>query len=189
MKFILTAMLFISGLYTNLAQEKEFAILNADTTWGKEIIHFPIDWVPELKLTGFEELRFAPKWGTPEHDNFWSLAMAWQVKAAVPLELSEIIKNVEFYFDGLMKPNHWATQFAAPNLLLLPNKEAQNKIAFYGKLKVFDGFYTGKIISLNIKGESVYNPQLGVQTIVLRYSPKSYDHSIWQALQNVTIIE
>ncbi|MEP2935469.1 MAG: hypothetical protein ABJM06_07115 [Gilvibacter sp.] len=171
------------------AQEQELGLLKADTSWVKEIITFPIEWVPELTLTGYEDLRFAPGRKDPKHENFWSLAMAWEVQVKQPLSLEQIEQNITYYFDGLMKPNHWATEFPAPLLQLQQDSESQSTFAFKGTLKLFDGFYTGKVIVLNIKGESKFNDGSGTQIIVLRYSPQAFDHSIWQALERITTLE
>lgn len=44
-----------------IGQEVEhLPFLEADSSWGSEIIPFPVDWAPGMTLTGYEELLFAP---------------------------------------------------------------------------------------------------------------------------------
>lgn len=175
-------LLLCLGLYATLAtcQDTNTSdILTADPSWGKEIIKFPIAWAPNLTLEGVEELRFSPHWSDPKNEQFWSLVMAWEVNASKPLSITTMETQLEAYFDGLMKPNHWANTFPRP-LVLLTSKTASG--TFTGKLKFFDGFHTGKLMTVHIKGEQHFCKRTQKTTIVFRFSPKEFKHAIWDAL-------
>jgi len=164
----------------------EPSLLYSVDNWKKEIISFPIEWAPNLNLKGFEELRFAPYWSDPESEDFWTLVMAWKVDAHDRLTMEEIENNFEAYFDGLMKPNHWATTFPRPTALFISNPNKNGTHAFIGKMKLFDGFYTGKSVTLNIKAQQYFSKKTNKAIVILRISPNGFEHSIWEKLNNIT---
>ncbi|MAM28919.1 MAG: hypothetical protein CMC13_07830 [Flavobacteriaceae bacterium] len=162
------------------------AILKADSNWEKEIIKFPIDWAPGMDLVGYEELRFAPNWKNPDHEQFWTLAIAYKVQTPEPLSLSRIEQNFEAYFNGLMQPNHWAQHFPDPVFKLVSVGHSALP-QYQGKLKVFDGFHTGKMITINVQALQRYYPEKNQAVVVFYLSPKNYDHSVWREIKSIGI--
>lgn len=161
--------------------KQEISILNNTKNWKKEIIKFPIDWAPNLKVTGFEELLFSPKWADPKDDEFWSLIIAWKIDATTLLTLKEIENNFKSYFDGLMKPNHWAKDFPNPKVKFTKSKNS--KTNFTGEMTFFDGFHTGKVMTVLIKGEQSFCVKHQKNSIVFRVSPQHKKHHIWKTLE------
>lgn len=176
--------LILSSIFVYGQVSKGPAILS-ENDWRKEIIKFPIEWAPNVKLEGFEELRFSPFWSNPESDQFWSLVMAWEVDSSVELTVEEVEDNFEAYFDGLMKPNHWATTFPRPAVIFISNPEKDDTHSLIGKMKFFDGFHTGKVITQNIKVEQHFQVALNKTILIFRISPKNFDHKIWNELSNI----
>lgn len=184
MKKTIVQLLLLFPFFTVLSQEKEtISIFNKTKNWKTEIINFPIDWAPNLKLTGFEELLFMPNWSNSINDEFWSLVIGWNVNATIPLSLKEIEHNFKSYFDGLMKPNHWATNFPEPEVQFKKNIEEK----FVGEMKFFDGFYTGKIITVHVLGEQLFCKKSEKTIVVFRLSPKEYHHKIWENLNEIKL--
>lgn len=182
MKKTIVQLVLLFSFFTVLSQEKEtISIFNNTKNWKTEIINFPIDWAPNLKLTGFEELLFMPNWSNPKSDEFWSLVIGWKVSAANPLSLKEIEHHFKSYFDGLMKPNHWATNFPEPEVQFKKNTEEK----FVGEMKFFDGFYTGKIISVHILGEQIFCKNSEKTIVIFRLSPQNTGHEIWKTLNEI----
>lgn len=165
----------------------DLTIVKADSIWGKEIIEFPIEWAPKLALEGFEELRFAPNWSNKEHDNFWSLVMSWNIKADTQLSLNELELNFEYYFDGLMKPNHWAKEFPEPDAEFFASEETENGMIFKGKMTFFDGFYTGKLITVYILGQQIHCETVAKSIIIFKISSKEYTEPIWDKLKIINV--
>jgi len=180
-------LIFLLFTAIGLGQEQDLKILKADSLWGKEIIKFPVDWAPGMTLNGFEVLRFSPEWNNPGSPQFWSLVLAWKVKVDTLLTLKEIKHNLERYFDGLMKPNHWATEFSGPEVTLAFSKTEKSKL-LVGKMKIFDGFHTGKTIVINMLARQTYCNDEGKTIVVFRLSPKDYEHRIWEELKAITLL-
>jgi hypothetical protein len=162
---------------------QELHIVEADNAWGKEILNFPLEWAPKMTVKGFVELRFSPGWSNKNSEEFWSLVMAWNIHANSLLTLKEIVLNLEGYFEGLMKPNHWATQFPEPKLVL----QEQSKKKFVGTMKFFDGFHSGKMLNINVYIEQTYCKLKRRLVVIIRFSPQPLENSIWKKLNEVKL--
>lgn len=181
-------LLLLSLSFVSFGQDKEqVSIVKADDTWSTEIIPFPIDWLPKLTFKGFEELRFAPNWSNKEHEEFWTLAMAWQVDTKTEISLEDIQFNFNHYFDALMKPNHWATEFPEPQLELIDLDVSKSGLQFKGIMTYFDGFHTGKVITVNILGNQILCKTTSKSIILFRLSPRDYSEPIWNTLNAIVI--
>lgn len=171
------------------SQEIAFTIVKADTTWGREIIQFPIEWAPKMDVVGFEELRFAPDWSNPESNEFWSLVMAWKLHRLQPMQQETLEANIIAYFDGLMKPNHWAEEFASPAIQLFKVGGTATQSSYSGSLKLFDGFYTGIVLTLNTRIETTFYEEDEISIVIIRLSPQEESNVIWRDLTNIKISE
>ncbi len=110
--FVLTIGLCINAY----AQEnEELDILEADSTWLKEIIKFPFGFAPEINLKGYEDLRFAKDWSKPERQEFFTYAFVWNTNLTEAPTVNMLESNMRLYYDGLMtavnKDNNFAYTF------------------------------------------------------------------------------
>ncbi|MDP5093433.1 MAG: hypothetical protein NWQ17_08975 [Polaribacter sp.] len=186
-KTILLYILFFY-IYSFSAQENEkLSLLKNTKNWDREIIKFPISWAPNLKVNGFEELLFMPKRADPKSDEFWSLVIAWKIEAKKPLSKIEIEGNLKSYFDGLMKPNHWSADFPEPKVNFTRNKGQNSDINFIGKMTFFDGFYTGKVIDVNLLIEQYFCKKQQETILIYRVSNKNFNEKVWQELNEITL--
>lgn len=186
-KLIVIGLLLSVSAVVTAQDEIQFPIVKADSTWSTEIIPFPIEWAPKIKYIGFEELRFAPHWNDTNHQEFWTLVMAWQVETKIKIPLKDLQFNLNHYFTELMKPNHWAQEFPDP-ILLLNDLEVNNKsMAFKGNITFFDGFHTGKVMTVNILGNQILCDATGKSFVIFRLSPKAYNDPIWDELNAITL--
>lgn len=170
-----------------LAQEiKDYSILTNTKNWKKEIIKFPIDWAPDVKLVGFEELRFAPNWNKQNHKEFWTLVMAWSIDAKSALSQNLITTNFKGYFDGLMKPNHWSQTFAEPKIKVF--EKNKNDTDFTFQMTFFDGFHTGKITTVNVKVTQIFCRITQRAFITFYISPQKQKDKIWKTLKKMKLL-
>ena len=71
MRVLLSTSIMICCSFTLLAQEFEIK-QSAPDNWRKEIIEFPLDFAPEINLSGYEEILFAPGWSDSDAEDFWT---------------------------------------------------------------------------------------------------------------------
>ena len=88
-----------------------------------------------------------------------------------------------------MTPNHWSQDFQVPELKFFDLKKTKSETEFKGKITIFDGFHTGKIISLNIVGQQQMCADSEKSIIIFKFSPKDYNHAIWNDLMQIIPIE
>ncbi len=189
LKSFLIIIVLSMSVVVNAQEKDQFSIIKADTTWGKEIIKFPIDWAPKIVYKGFEELRFAPEWSNNDHEEFWTLVMSWSVETTKEIPLKELEFNLNHYFDMLMKPNHWAEEFPEPELLLSNLEMTQNGTQFKGKMTFFDGFHTGEIITTYILGSQTLCETTGKSFVIFKFSTKDFTQPIWGTLDQINLKE
>jgi len=189
-----TYILSILLLYTvvGFAQEEHSQnILEADSTWFKEVIKFPISFAKEIDYQGFEELRFAPGFTKLDSDELWSYTWAWVIENESNITTEALEANLQFYFDGLLNlnPKYNKDKSQQTVAVLTKNKAPDSDIIFTGKLKTTDTRYTKKPLTLYINGEQEYCKALNKIIVIFRLSPQSFEHSVWKKLNTITIKE
>ncbi|WP_400078710.1 hypothetical protein [Winogradskyella sp. R77965] len=142
-----------------------------------------------MTLEGFEELRFAPNWRDEDHNDFWSLVMSWNIKTNVELPLNVLQSNLENYFDGLMKPNHWAQEFPEPKAEFLESEQSKTEKTFTGKLTFFDGLHTGKVLTTYILGRQIFCEDTKKPIVIFKISSKAFNEPIWDKLNDINVKE
>ena len=182
-KVLLIPLLFLHVLMM-FSQKKELKIFENKKNWNREIIQFPIEWAPKFNLIGFEELLFTPNWNKPKNKEYWSLIIGWKINTEQLISLAEIESNFRGYFDGLMKPNHWSKEFPEPKVSFHRDKKD-----FIGTMTFFDGFHTGKVITVNIRGNQKFDKPKKKSIIKFRISPQQFDQPIWNTLNKIKITE
>ncbi|MFK7833776.1 MAG: hypothetical protein AB8B52_10900 [Winogradskyella sp.] len=189
LKPLVALVLLCSSVGISAQNEKQQAIVKADSTWSTEIIPFPIDWATKITYSGFEELRFAPNWNNVNHQEFWTLVMSWQVETKTEIPLEDLQFNLNHYFTELMKPNHWAQEFPDPELALSDLEVSESGTQFKGEMTFFDGFHTGKVITVKILGSQRLCKTSGKAFVIFKLSPKAYGQPIWKQLNAIALKE
>ena len=171
------------------SQDKEnLHILEADSTWLKEIIKFPLGFAKEITFEGYEDIRFPEGWSKQDSPNFWSYVFAWNISGNIkPTELM-LEHNMQFYFDGLMGigPNSFNTQSKnGSTAIFIKSKNPGNAPEYIGKIKTIDTRFTNKAMTLNVRVEVYYCEQKNNTIILFRFSPKAFEDEIWEILDKV----
>ena len=184
MKIFLYSLLLVFSINV-LSQEDTRANINPDTPWIKEIIAFPTPWAPKLNVQGFEELRFAPGWKNPKSGEFWSLVMSWNIDSQGTVTAETVANYLESYYDGLMTPNHWATSFPGPNAVFIETEVSNH---YQGKIKLFDGFHTGAMMTMYVATEVTYCKETARTLLLFRISTQKREAPIWKELDAITLL-
>jgi hypothetical protein len=170
-------------------KSQELSILKSDSLWGKEIIQFPIDWAPGMTLKGFEDIRFAPQWDKQKSTEFWSLALAWKVESKKALTASEIINNMEAYFNGLMAPRDTTVVIPRANFLMLEKNSKTSQTTWTGKMKTYDDFHTKEMITLNLSVIQYFCKNTKTAQVIFRFSLHPFEHPIWESLNAIEVLD
>lgn len=172
-------MLFLVS-FTGVSQEHE-TILAAPTDWISEIIPFPLRFAPEIDLVGYEDLRFAPNWNKPEHDEFWTYMFVWYVTNDKKITKDKLTMYFNSYYDGLMNVKFQDIDATETTF------ETTNN-GFKGKMKVYDNFFTKDYMTLNIRVAVIDCPETEKQLIRCELSPQDFSHELWNALSSIKVL-
>ncbi len=173
-----------------IGQKKEYVrVLEADSTWSKEIFPFPIHFAPEINFEGYEDAQFPIGWGKPESPEFWSYLFAWNINHSGKFSEQELETNLTYYFDGLMKVVNDDKELTVPpsTVLILKVDRITHGSDYLGKVRVYDAFRTKEMITLQLRVDVHPCENQDKSIVVFRFSPKGFDDDIWKLLQEVTL--
>ncbi len=188
-KIVILFILVSCSLYSFGQQKQETNLIQADSTWAKEIIEIPFWFAPEIKYTGYEDIRFAKGWEKIDSPGFWTYAFAWNINLKTKPSAKFFEDNLKFYFDGLMKVVNKDTLFTIPKTKAsFVEKEQKNEVStFTGTLEIYDAFTIKKTIILNVTVECYYCKKTKTFVPLLKFSPKDFKHESWEMLKQVTL--
>jgi len=171
--------------------------LTAPKEWGGETITLPPGFAPDMKLKGFEHVRFAPGMMKPECDTFFSYAFVFELEP-MP-ELTEVVVKEEFlkYYRGLCKAvlNRKLPQVDPSKLTLelqraksdatitLDNRTADMPVLYTGDLEWVEPFATKKPQTLNLDIQTWTSNDKNY--IFACVSPQARDAAIWKQLHKI----
>ncbi len=173
------------------AQQQETNLIQADSSWGKEVFSFPLSFAPEIQYRGFEEALFPKGWSNKDSAAFWSYLFAWRIETQLPLNGADLEQNLKEYFDGLMSANAGLPKDKLPGTvsLFLPGSGKGNRTDFKGKIQIFDAFTLKAPLILHVTVEQYFCMAHSKAILLFRFSPKPPEHPIWMKLNQLTIRE
>jgi len=190
MKYVLLFMALLSCSIFSIAQKPEDpGVLDTDSSWKKEIFHFPLNFAKEINYTGIEDARFPTGWGNKDSVAFWSYAFAWHINLGATLTERELESNLQIYFDGLMRAVNSDKEAILESTIALFIKKgpASDTPRFVGKIRVFDAFFTKKPMILNVLVDRYFCKQEKNHILLFRFSPREFESEIWKKLKEVKL--
>jgi len=173
----------------NGQEESSVDLIDIDSTWGQEIFHFPIHFAPGIDYKGVEDARFPKGWSTKDSTTYWSYAFAWSIEHDGGLTENELEENIEKYFDGLMSgiDKARADSVQSPTAIFIEQDVNRNISQYIGKVNTLDAFFTKEIMTLYSIVDHYHCPYKNKSIILFRFSPKRFDHEVWDKLKRVNI--
>ena len=168
---------------------ENISLLKTEDTWGKEVFLFPLNFARGLNYKGFEEAQFPKGWREEESPEFWSYAFVWNIGLDENLTETELEKNLQIYFDGLMKSVNKEKGKILPNAVadIDKIKNSNDVLKFTGTIKTYDSFATKKPLLLNVQIEKQDCKQTKRSFILFKFSPKNFNHAIWKTLEKIEL--
>ena len=171
--------------------------LAAPDGWGGETIELPPGFARDMKLTGFEHIRFAPGMMKPKSDSFFSYAFVFELEPKP--ELTEEVVRDEFlkYYRGLCKavlngslpdvdPSEFTLELHRVNsdARSSPGDKVPGAPKLYtGTLEWLEPFATKKPQTLNLEIRTWASDDH--HFIFACVSPQSRDTAIWKQLHTI----
>ena len=162
-------------------------LLKTDSTWSKEIFVLPLHFAEGLNYQGTEEAHFPKGWRKPDNPEFWSYVFAWNIDLAAQMTADRVANDLQIYFDGLCNVVNKNKDRVLPSSVATMKliSEAAGVSNYAGHIDIFDTFVTNEPMRLYVQSEQHYCEQKGKSVVYFRFSPKSYDHEIWDTLEHI----
>jgi pimeloyl-ACP methyl ester carboxylesterase len=161
------------------------------TGWETETILFPIEFAPELRYKGFEELRFAPGWGDPKSGEKWAYTLLWWLDGNYQFDERTLKHDLENYFTGLTKQRADASKLGQ-SLYTPATAQVQkvktmpgDKDTYTASADIFDAQVTQKPGKLFFKIHVKDCPDKARTLLLLEVAGAGYTEKIWQLLDKI----
>ncbi|MBI5818983.1 MAG: hypothetical protein HZA88_08335 [Verrucomicrobia bacterium] len=166
------------------------SILKEPADWRFEGMAIPPGFAPDIKLTGSEEIRFAPGMFDTHSSNYFTYVVVILADGAPELGTAELKDFLEKYYRGLsiavgrakgLSPD--AKQMRAVVNPAPPGPDAGKR--FVGEVVFFDSFSDGRKINLHVEALVIPRPALKQTCLIMLVSPSSKDAAAWQTLREI----
>lgn len=163
----------------------------APDTWRGEIIPFPLEFAPDIELSGREELRFAPGMFDPKKGDFFSYTFVWWLDGKVAVDQKMLRDNLLRYYKGLYRARAKTNQkdlsstqvevTATRDLAWVPGAE-QN---FRARIEWVDPFVTQKPLTLHMMIAQWYCEDLDHTAVYFAVSPNQEAPDLWETMKGM----
>jgi len=165
-------------------------LLLAPVGWRFEAMPLPPRFAPEVKWTGFEEIRFAPGVFDNSSPNYFSYIIALSVNGTTTIDAAGIKDFLETYFRGLLPPMGQrkgltvnASQIAAE--IAPAQTKPKTNARYQGTVAIIDTFTDGRKTTLNVEADVLPQEALEKTYVLLLLSPRTRDSKIWKTLRGI----
>ena len=165
------------------------AILKEPADWRLETMSVPPGFAPDVKLTGAEEIRFAPGMFDTTASDYFTCVIAITASDAPELGVAEIKDFLEKYYRGLSssRAQRTGTKSDAVQMkaVVNPAPGAEAKSRFDAQVDFFDSFSDGRKITLNVEAQVIAPPAAKKTCLLLLVSPSAKESAVWQTLRAI----
>ena len=160
-------------------------ILKEPSNWRFERMPTPPGFAPDIKLSGFEEARFAPGMFNNSSPNYFTYVMVISADGAPVLNGAALKDFLDKYYRGLsvgvgrqrgLSPD--PSQINA-EVTPVPMEKGRSN----AKVTFIDSFTNGRKITLNIEARVIPRPAAKKTCLILLISPQPKDNAVWQTLR------
>jgi hypothetical protein len=172
------------------AQGPGATILKEPADWRFERLPVPAPFAPEIKLTGFEEARFAPGMFDTSSANYFTYAMVIVADGNPKLGRLGLEEFLQKYYRGLsigvgrrkgLTPD--PAQMSVEVVPMQSGEDASNR--YTAKVVFFDTFNDGRKLMLNVEAHVISRPGAKKTYMSLLVTPQGPDSAVWQTLRGI----
>lgn len=157
--------------------------------WKTETIPFPLDFAPDVRHVGVEELRFSPGFSNPDAPDNWTYAFAWILEDEATITEATLAAELTTYFKGLsMAVGAEKFDFDPKRFAAKLQARGGDVLEYRGTVETYDCFKTGKPITLHLLVRTLPCPgakQRAVLVASSRHEDQGDDDKIWPGLRRL----
>lgn len=155
--------------------------------WRTETLSLPTGFAKDMKLTGFEEVRFAPGMFRPDAEDFFTYCFVFCLPNQSPPNQKVLTEELLKYYRGLavavtrrsgidVKPDRFT-------LKITPVKDSKTKSR--AVMTWVEPFVTQKPQTLNLEIESVLEKPIKGCLLKIAVSPKPHNAELWKPMRSL----
>jgi hypothetical protein len=165
-------------------------VLKEPADWRFEGMAIPPGFAPDIRLTGREEIRFAPGMFDTRANDYFSYAMVILADGAPKIEAAELREFLEKYYRGLSiavgRGKGFAPDAAQMKAEVKPAMAGpKGGRRFEAEVVFFDSFTDGRKITLHVEALVVPRPATKQTCLIMMVSPSAKEAAIWKTLREV----
>ena len=165
-------------------------LLLGPADWRFERMPLPPGFAPDMKFSGFEEIRFAPGMFDTTSANYFTYILALSVDGTGNVDAAGIKDFLEKYYRGLLagvgRRKGLTADPSQINAEIAPAQpEDKTKGRCQGKVALVDTFTDGRKISVNVEADVLPQPASNKTFIILLLSPQPPDSEVWKNLRTI----
>lgn len=155
------------------------SLLTPPSGWRGERLEFPLDFAPEIELSGFEDLAFAPGMFVADSDSYFSYALALRLSGDIEVDEAFLDSFLERYYRGLCRAvgEERKLTLALEQIHATVRREGAR---FTAVVEMFDPFVTGQPLTLALELESRALPR--ATEVLGLASPLGREAPVWKEL-------
>jgi hypothetical protein len=162
------------------------SVLKEPADWRFEKMPVPPGFAPEVKLNGWEEIRFAPGMFDNTSPTYFTCVLVITAEGAPELGVPAIKDFLEKYYRGLSvgvgRGRGFSPDPAQMNAEVSP---AGDPNRYTAKVIFFDSFTDGRKITLNIEARVVPSSRQKQTYLTLLVSTQGKDNALWEKLRAI----
>jgi hypothetical protein len=158
--------------------------------WDVERSSIQKAFAPQVPFKGIEDIRYAPGWGNPKSEQYWSYSFLWYLEESPKISEEMIESNLNAYYTGLLKENMDKQNITARKILPVKTwitemtPENGDLQTYYGAIAMLD-YMTQKPISLNCLVHVKLSPEQNKTFLFFEASPQPLNDKIWKTLDQL----
>lgn len=158
--------------------------------WGTELFLIPIQFAPEIKYKGVEDIRFAPGWAKSGSNEYWTYCFLWALENNPAIDAATIANNLKIYYTGLINSN--TSKNKIPASAVIETATAFEKVptaagdaaTFKGTVRMLD-YMKLEPITLNCMVHIKSCPGQNNVYLFHALSPRPFTDSVWKSLDQI----
>ena len=155
--------------------------------WRTETLSLPTGFAKDMKLTGFEEVRFAPGMFRPDAEDFFTYCFVFCLPDQSPPNPKVLTEELLKYYRGLAvavtRRSGIDVKSASFTLKITPVKDSKTKSR--AVMTWIEPFATRKPQTLNLEIESVIDSSVKGCLLKIAVSPKPRDGNVWKPMRKL----
>lgn len=158
--------------------------------WGTEHFEVPVDFAPEIRYKGVEDIRFAPGWGDSSSAEHWSYAFLWWLKDKPVIDAPTLNSYLTAYYNGLVNRNIIRRQIPAakqvPTVVNIKKvKTLAGDIETYGGSIRMLNYMVQRPVELHCTIHVKHCEAQERTALFFEISPQPATHIIWQQMDQL----